>query len=472
MGNMDFKEANNFVKALFLGLLILFTSKAYSQYEYIAAGANHSMFLCADNNIPFACGLNGWGQLANLTTADGLVPGPTLNLENVIEMEGGDNHSLFLRSDGTVWGCGFNAQGQLGNGTTTTTYENPPVQVNLQETVIAISAGFRHSLFLFEDSTVAACGDNYWGQLGDSSTINTNTQPPVKVWHLTGVKSMAAGVNHSLFVKNDGTVWGCGINIDGQLGDSTFFSHDTIVQSKIIDVKAVSGGISHSLFLKNDGTVWATGYNAKGQLGTGDNLTRNFPVQISSITEVIAIAAGDEHSYFLKNDGTVWACGENFNGQLGNGTNTDSNIPVQVNSLTEINTITSGSNHGLFLKNNGTVWACGNNISGELGDGTITARNSPVEVTNVCNPTANGKELEENAMFIYPNPGNGIFYLKMNEFNKGVVEIYNSTGQKVYSDPIDSDLVKIDLSKNAVGIYFYQLKDRGRISESGRLVLE
>ncbi|NLL12029.1 MAG: hypothetical protein GX267_01355 [Fibrobacter sp.] len=56
--------------------------------------------------------------------------------------------------------------------------------------------------------------------------------------------------------------------------------------------------------LKNDGTLWACGYNSKGQLGDGTNTNRSRPVQI--MDNVQNIAAGGSHSLILKNSGTCF----------------------------------------------------------------------------------------------------------------------------------------------------------------------
>src|SRR5207248_660694 len=75
-------------------------------------------------------------------------------------------------------------------------------------------------------------------------------------------------------------------------------------------VTATSAGASHSLFLKNDGTVWATGRNSEGQLGDGTGTAKTTAVQVSGLSGITAIAGGQYHSLFLKNDGTVWATGD------------------------------------------------------------------------------------------------------------------------------------------------------------------
>ena len=52
---------------------------------------------------------------------------------------------------------------------------------------------------------------------GDGLTVNRGV--PVQV--ATGVASVSAGYNHTLFVKTDGTLWAMGRNDFGQLGDGT-----------------------------------------------------------------------------------------------------------------------------------------------------------------------------------------------------------------------------------------------------------
>ena len=246
---------------------------------------------------------------------------------------GGVYHSLTRCSDGKVRACGYNFPGQLGDGTNTD--QSTPVQVtSLGNTVSTVAAGLLHSLFLKNDGTVWACGENADGQLGDGTNTSKNT--PVLVTSLgTTVTAVAAGWGHSLFLKNDSTVWACGDNSFGELGDGTGIGRTTPVQVTSLGttVTAIAVGEYHSLFLKNDGTVWACGDNFFGELGDGTNTGKNTPVQVSSLANTVtAVAAGGVQSLFLKNDSTVWACGDNYYGQLGDGTTTDRSTPVQMNT--------------------------------------------------------------------------------------------------------------------------------------------
>ena len=93
---------------------------------------------------------------------------------------------------------------------------------------------------------------------------------------------------------------------------------------------AIAGGGQHSLALKNDGTVWTWGDNEYGQLGNNTNANSNVPVQVSDLAGVAAVAGGGIHSLALMNDATLRAWGYNGVGELGDGTWTDSKVPVRV----------------------------------------------------------------------------------------------------------------------------------------------
>jgi len=87
-------------------------------------------------------------------------------LSGVVAMDGGTNHSLALRSDGSVFSWGFNTVGELGDGTTTER-DTPDQWSGLGGAVVAIAAGLDHSLALRQNGTVLAWGYNGNGQLGD-----------------------------------------------------------------------------------------------------------------------------------------------------------------------------------------------------------------------------------------------------------------------------------------------------------------
>jgi len=201
-------------------------------------------------------GLDFAGQLGNGHSTSTLYS-PVNVAANVVVAAAGSYHSLFLKTDGTLWAMGYNDSGQLGNGTTSC--NNPfsatcatPTPINVANNVVAVAAGGSDSLFVTIDGTLWAMGDNSSGQLGNGTTTNNFT--PVSV--TSNVVAVAAGASHSVFVTTDGTLWTMGNNQYGQLGNGTTNSSSTPV-SVASNVVAVAAGSSYSLFVKTNGTLWA-----------------------------------------------------------------------------------------------------------------------------------------------------------------------------------------------------------------------
>jgi alpha-tubulin suppressor-like RCC1 family protein len=360
---------------------LLFTATANTQT--ISARWEHSLSIC-DNGVVMAWGKNNYGQLGDGTTMEKTNPVEVNSLADITAVSTGDLHSIFLKSDGTVWAVGRNISGQLGDGTNVDRL-NPVQMIGLTD-VISITSGNSHSIALKNDGTVWAVGSNSYGALGDGTTTSKNT--PVQVSNLTNIIAVAAGSFHSLALKSDGTVWTWGYNTNGQLGlgyESVFVTVPVQVPD-FYDVKSISGGWQHSVFLRENGTVWTCGWNNYGILGDGTFANNPSPVQVLDLTDVVDIDGGTYHSMALKNDGTVWTWGRGAEGQLGyGGTNgTGEFPPVQVLGLAGISAIAAGSVYSIALKNDGLVWCWGKNDYRQLGDETTTQRNIPVQTQNLC----------------------------------------------------------------------------------------
>jgi alpha-tubulin suppressor-like RCC1 family protein len=243
----------------------------------VAAGENFSLFLKSDGTV-WGCGYNADGQLGDSTQIDRHTVVQAHGLTGVVAIAGGTHHSLFLRGNGTVWACGQNYRGQLGTGNNME--HLTPVQMVSLSNVVAIAAGWEHSLFLKNDSTVWGCGYNVNGQLGDGTGMNRILA--VQVNSLTRVVSMDGGGDHSVFCKADGTAWACGYNPSGELGNGTTGDTNKLVTQVIglTGITKVAGGTHHSLFCKNDGSVWACGANSAGQLGDSTMTQRLAPVNV------------------------------------------------------------------------------------------------------------------------------------------------------------------------------------------------
>lgn len=298
-------------------------------------------------------------------------------------------HSVAFRNSSTVaWG--YNAQGQLGIGSGES--KSTPTLVNGIVGFDGIAVGGAHTL-AFQNVSGAAMkswGNNGFGQLGNDNSGSSST--PVTVVQsngkapLAGVKAVAAGGNHSLALRRDGTVWAWGYNGYGQLGVNSFASSSSAVKVEGVpgvnalpaDIIKIAAGGSHSLAVDAQGRVWAWGYNGYGQLGDSTVVDKLVPVRVNFPVGVIIkeIAAGGSHSLALDSDNNVWAWGYNVFGQLGVAPQANaqySSIPekVQVNNIpiTALK-ISAGLDHSLSLGTDGTtLYAWGFNGYGQLGRG-------------------------------------------------------------------------------------------------------
>ena len=355
-----------------------------SNVAMIAAGFYNSLAIKDDGSV-WAWGINNSGQLGDGSTTNKSSPVQMPGLSNVAMIAAGFYHSLATKKDSTVWAWGKNSHGQLGDGSTITKSSPVPVQVPGLSNVAMIAVRDSHNLALKDDSSVVlAWGNNYYGQLGDGSTITKSS--PVQVQGLSNVLMIASGGSHSLGLKDDGSVWTWGWNHFSQLGDgSTTHKSSPVQVPGLSNIAIIAAGSSHSLALKDDGTVWAWGYNNAGQLGDGSATNKSSPVQVSGLSNVAMIAAGSLHSLALKDDGSVWAWGFNNYGQLGDGSTTSQRTPVQAPGLSNVVMIAAGDAHSLALKDDGSVWTLGLNNYGQLGDGSCTSKSNPVQVPGLSN---------------------------------------------------------------------------------------
>ena len=269
----------------------------------------------------------------------------------------GDTYGLAVKSDGTVWGWGHNDHGQLGDNSTTE--RDYAVQSGLTGAV-AVAAGAAQSLGLKSNGTVWAWGYNDYGDLGNNST--TDSHVPVQVIksttstdYLTGVVAIGAGYHHSLAVDSSGNAWAWGYNGYGALGDGTtssrYYAAKVLTTASgnpaLTGAIAIAGGgylstSGHSLALDSSGYAWAWGRNGNGQLGDNTTSSRNYAAQVSGLTGVTDIDAGYNYSLADDSSGNAWAWGSNSNGCLGDGTTTDRHTPVQVKTTASGNPVLTG----------------------------------------------------------------------------------------------------------------------------------
>jgi alpha-tubulin suppressor-like RCC1 family protein len=269
-------------------------------------------------------------------------------LSNVKQVDGGGFSGYALKTDGTVWAWG-GAYTSLGNGYTQTAYS--PVQMHIDH-VKQISGGYRHSLLLKDDGTVWAVGGNEHGQLGNGKQSADITVEPIQVEGLQDMIGIAAGDDHSLALRKDGTVWAWGGNQNGQLGIDGNSNQLKPIQVKgLSGIVTISAAMSESAALDNGGLIWAWGLDHNAG-ATGKVIRKpeqlSVPPQPGASNEFSAIAAGATYGTALAFNGNVWMW-----------KNADwvrpevaTNELFQVKGLTDIVSIANFA----AVKSDGTVW--------------------------------------------------------------------------------------------------------------------
>lgn len=354
----------------------------------VDGGLEHSLAKLPTGGL-WTWGSNLSGQLGDGTTTESLVPKLLSTPTNVSQAAAGFRHTLSVDAS-TARSWGGNTYGELGYATASSV----PLPVSsLSATVVQVAAGQYLSLAVLADTNVWAWGRNNNGQLGQNTTNTVANSTPVHVkdppgtGFLTGATAVAAGYLHSVALKSDGSVYAWGSNTYGQVGQTSGTTQKTLpiqVTGFPATVVAIAAGDYHTLALLSNGSVYGWGQNLSGQLGNGVTSSfNNVPVRCGTLTGVRAIAAGGSHSLVALNDGSLFGFGSNSNGQLGvAGAGANSSSPLRIDALSGIVSVGAGGSHSLAVDIDGQIWSFGRNAEGQLGDGTKIARSTPIRVAD------------------------------------------------------------------------------------------
>lgn len=299
------------------------------------------------------------------------VPG---DLAGVVAVAAGDHHVLALKADGTIVAWGENWAGQtdvpsqetlsVPSDTHGRRFPGPVEQGANSSRFISVAAGREHSLGLKAEGTVVAWGSNRRGQLDVPKG-------------LSGAIAIDAGEHHSIALLSDGTVVTWGGTVGGPVDQP----------DGLDDVTAVAAGGDLNLALRSDGSVvlWRQSYESAMDLpadwtdivsiGMGGNgfgghpiaLTRDGQVLLrqsmigpgpapSWLHSVSSVACTESLGYALQADGTLVEWGSNSWPH-----------PSEVGFASPVGVVTvaAGPSHALALKADGTVVGWGYNADGQ-----------------------------------------------------------------------------------------------------------
>jgi len=352
---------------------------------------------------------NAWGTLGNGPSGSFRQSSPIqVGIETTWSQLGGIGEGFVaIKTDGTLWGWGQNNAGQLGLGDTA--IRSSPVQVGAGTDWAKCDGGRNGAAAVKTDGTLWCWGEGSFGGIGDGASVDRSSPVQTSLGG-TDWANVEVGGHFTLGLKTDGTLWGWGYNLDGQLGNGNITGQTTPVQnisggtnwtsifadgyhSGSIQLdslstsdwdKATGGGIDQSFALKTDGSLWSWGLGTGGMLGDGTEVSKSSPIQTSVDKGWLHAKGGYRHSIGIRQNvatNTLWSWGSGNWGGLGDNSVTAKSSPVQTSvGGTNWAKMSRSRYGGLAIKTDGTLWAWGRNFEGQVGDGTVVQRNTPVQI--------------------------------------------------------------------------------------------
>ncbi|KAI0492406.1 hypothetical protein KFK09_026677 [Dendrobium nobile] len=371
----------------------------------IAAGHYHSLAVNADGEI-WAWGRNEEGQLGRGLDAPRdkwRQPERVLGLDdvNVQAAYASGVVSAAVGDDGSLWVWGRSKRGQLGLGKGVTEAVKPTkVEALLGHEICKVSFGWGHALAFTRDRKLFGWGyaeDGRLGKMGEALISSSVQEPnfyssldksvsmfdvaeklvaekmekennmpiiwaPSLVQELSSIEvsDAACGLDHSLVLCCDGTVFSSGDNTLGQLGRDTEGTKMLPVQINNFHPISLAAGLGHSLLLylipskgeaEEAAGILSWGWNCSSQLGRHGS--EKVPSTVAGLDgkRLVSVAAGRVHSISLTSKGEVWTWGSGRNGRLGLGSSADEAEPTFVECLEglEVLQAIAGFDHNLLL---------------------------------------------------------------------------------------------------------------------------
>lgn len=378
-----------------------------SDWKYVSCGYNHT-FAIKENDTLWRCGEGTSGQLSN--------GGVDSNIFTIFETDYwkdvscGGNFTIGIKFDGTMWGTGSNNRGQLSVGNWTDEYYVFTQEESNSEDWASVSCGPDHTLALKTDGTIWSCGWGSNGNLGHGNYDELHTLTQIGTdndWIY-----IFASDSRSTAIKSDGTLWSCGYNRNNSLGIGDYESDNfTVLTQEITNKKwiTVSSSFGHSVALRSDGIICGAGISYSGELiGHNERLpvytpllyqTKNNNIVLhncntidindvdieSSITangtcdtsnnKFIDIACGESHALAINEDFTLWVVGDNSDRQLGlpaSGWNLEADW-TQIGTEESWIQVAGGAGFSMTVRSNGNIYGCGLNTNGQLGRGNTNS---------------------------------------------------------------------------------------------------
>ena len=379
-----------------------------NNWKQVSCGYNHTAAVKTDGTL-WIWGKNNFVQLGTNDTTNKSTPVTTFaGGTNWKQVSCGNDSTLAIKTDGTLWAWGQSDRGILGNlQTEPSEYRaSTPVTTFVGGTnwkQVSCNLSYRKfAVALKTDGSLWTWGYSRYGNLGrtdgpdykltpvttftgGTNWANTSTNNPEDLY------TIAAGDRYSAAIKTDGTLWLWGqSSYGGGLGNASSISKPS---TALTPITTFAGGtnwkqvdLAHNwsgggaIALKTDGTLWTWGYGGSGRLGNATLTSSSTPVTtFAGGTNWKQVSCGYNMGGAIKTDGTLWTWGGGFFGNLGNASATIVSTPITTFAGgTNWKQLSVGGYGSGAIKTDGTLWIWGRNNRGQLGTNDTTYKSTPV----------------------------------------------------------------------------------------------
>ncbi|HEX9225105.1 MAG TPA: Ig-like domain-containing protein [Arthrobacter sp.] len=265
-----------------------------------------------------------WGLTAFGSSAAAPAPNPAITSMAFSQLASGYNFSCGLAPDHRAYCWGNNEHGQLGDGSTTWRPTiGPPVGAGLSLAALAVSGSMTSMCGLADDGKAYCWGFNYFGQLGDGTTIDRAT--PVAVATPLRFVELAAGGYHTCGRTATHEVYCWGILPGTQILSTT----PTLISAQP-PLGHISAGLWNACLLTTTGEARCWGYNGNGSIGDGTAIDRSTPTAVAGGLRFAALRMSSTHVCGVALDDRMYCWGSNQTGEVGDGTHINRFLPRSV----------------------------------------------------------------------------------------------------------------------------------------------
>ena len=297
--------------------------------------------------------------------------------ESPAMLRNGGSFVFVVKENGQIIGWGDNRTGQLGSRNTRRLYSPAAVAEGIDGNKLAdIQCGNENTLFLMDDGTVYTCGTHYHGAQGlgkPSRSVITPTRIP----ELENIVQVSCGFGHNAALDRDGHVWVWGRNDHGQLGLGDKTERYSPAMIELEGITAISCGGKFMIAQDGQGRFWGWGYNEYRVLADDDRKNILSPELLQGFEElkIVSFSGGSDCAFWLDDEGTLWSRGRNDFRQLGSSETKGkkSGRMVRVDIPEKVASVVAYSSAVIALTENGNVYVWGNLTAGQSGIGKATS---------------------------------------------------------------------------------------------------